>query len=242
MKKVALTLSLLIMVTAVFVLSGCSVEPYEVEWYFEYYKLDGETYHVGFNDYDHFGSIVSDAVTLSFAEDKTFTFKSYDGTVYEGTYKYKNRRGDTEVTLFFFDGRRASGTCARYMFDGVWYKAIFEIFGVTYYFDGDEYSFDLDSRLASVADEVYSFSGRNELSYRELIKAEVMQVNGHNIVVTDYDIYPLADESYWCYTYNENKELKQSVLVEGKCIARIEKNGKRIAIYYPENEQTETEN
>lgn len=243
MKRIALILSLFIMLSAVFVFSGCGVfAPFTVDWIFKYYKIDGEVHHVGFDYYDHFNSILPDSVTISFAEDNTFTFKSYDGVEYYGTYKYTKWNNVCDIALTFSDGSEGSGMCKRLAFDGIWYEATFEIFGVTYYFDGTESYRDFDWSLNSVINTVYNFGKSDYKSDKDLYKAEVELRDGSYFVITEEEEYPLTDASYFCYIISDNKELKPSALLEGRCILRMSEYDTRIAIYYFENREFELKN
>ena len=59
-----------------------------------------------------------------------------DKKEYTGTYTYKSGRKESSVALTFSDGTKGNGTCAQYMFDGVWYEGTLQVFGKEYYFAG----------------------------------------------------------------------------------------------------------
>ena len=241
MKKIIILLCSVVLLLFSVPFSGCGrVNPYEIEWHLESYDVIGENYYrfVGFDYYNHFGSVLSDCAKISFKNDGSFYFTDKDGAEYDGTYKSKKELYDTTVTLMFSDGREAVGSYDKFEYNGAKYEAYFEIFGVNYYFDDRERNFncdDLDRRLKNLADAIYTFAtdGRMEAEhypyYENLKRAEIGKVGDKFVVITPYSSYLLDSYNFWCYGVN-GERIEKSELKEGGCIIRTGYNN--LAIYY----------
>ncbi len=133
-KLLTISLTLILLFGLCLCLTGCSVEPYHLDaWYLESYADEnGETHSVGYDTIKQ-DILYSDDITIQYFEDGTFIFKEFDKE-HTGTYTYKNGRKETSISLTFSDGTKGNGTCAKYMFDGVWYEGTLQVFGKKYTF------------------------------------------------------------------------------------------------------------
>ena len=140
MKKIkklsTILLALILIFGACLFLTGCGFEPYSLDtWYLESYSDEnGEKYDVGYDTIKQ-EILYSDDITIRYFEDGTFVFKEFNKE-YTGTYTYKIDKKETIVSLTFSDGMKGNGTCAKYMFDGVWYEGTLQAFGKEYSFTG----------------------------------------------------------------------------------------------------------
>ena len=135
-KSLTILLTLILIFGACLLLTGCGIEPYSLDtWYLESYSDEnGERHDV---EYDTVKQeiLYSDDITIRYFEDGTFVFKEFNKK-YTGTYTYKTDKKETFVSLTFSDGAKGKGTCAKYMFDGVWYEGTLQAFGKEYFFTG----------------------------------------------------------------------------------------------------------
>ena len=243
MKKTLISLCSAIFILLAVAFSGCGTpSPHEIEWFLSDYYLSEEFYYhtVGFDQYDHFGSVFSNCAQISFKGDGSFYFKDKDGKEYEGTYKSKRSGYDTEVTLTFPDGSKAEGYYWDYGNDGIKYSARFEISGINYYFDDKERSFDADSLnrcLKNLTGAICTFAadGRMEIEhypyYENLKRGVIGKVGEKFVAVAGNTVILLDNTEYWCYSVN-GEGIEKGRLKEGGCVIRAG-NG-RIAIYYVE--------
>lgn len=247
MKRIIIAFCSVMLISLSLTFAGCgTVQPYEIEWHLSAYCIDGEYYDhcVGFNYYNHFDSVFSDCARISFNDDGSFYFKDREGVQYNGTYKSKKGRYDTEVTLTFPDGSEAEGSYSKYDFADYTYEALFEIFGVKYYFNDKERDFDaddLETCLTNVAGAICTFAADGKMSiahypyYENLKKAVIGKVSGSYVAVTGNNVYLLDSANYWCYSVDSEK-IKSCELKEGECIIRT--GYESFAVYYPvTNEQ-----
>ncbi len=254
MKKTSAIIVLVLVIALSFTLSGCAVNPYEIEWYLEYYIVDGEWYYPEFHDYDHFHSAIPGRVMISFDENNKFYFRDYHATEYSGTYTFKYGFGDTEVSLTFSDNSKVTGSCmeCHWGYGGIWYAAEFEILGVSYHFihtGVEDTEFQEESyykeiygeyltNVAKSASDFYKTNGNSSFDegpkwYRDYENAIIEKVDDGYQAVIGSRKFSLSEYKFWCYFFNE-EELKPAELQEGSCIARYD--GGSIAIYYPEEE------
>lgn len=135
-KSLTILLTLILIFGACLLLTGCGIEPYCLDtWYLEAYSDEnGEKYDVGYDAIKQ-EILYSDDITIRYFEDGTFVFKEFNKE-YTGTYTYKIDKKETTVSLTFSDGMKGNGTCAKYMFDGVWYEGTLQAFGKEYTFSG----------------------------------------------------------------------------------------------------------
>lgn len=135
-KSLTILLALILILGACLFLTGCGFEPYSLDtWYLESYSDEnGEKYDVGYDAIKQ-EILYSDDITIRYFEDGTFVFKEFNKE-YTGTYTYKIDKKETTVSLTFSDGMKGNGTCAKYMFDGVWYEGTLQAFGKEYFFTG----------------------------------------------------------------------------------------------------------
>lgn len=236
MKKIGSIICLIIIIASTaFIFAGCKVDPVKVEWLLSYYEIDGKKIGVGFNDYDHFNSVMPDSSTISFDEDGNFYFKSIDDTEYTGTYKSRNTLKHTKVFLTFADGSKVTGYCSSSHLDATTCEAEFRICEVLYHFREYNYTNTLDYYLSKVAQAVnaFAYSGKNDGNnyYQDFQNGTVEKVGNNYFVLTNDDTFPLEETNYRCYTFN-SEELKQGEIQQGECIVRT--NGEQWAIYYPE--------
>lgn len=144
MKKIVSGLLIAVILCACLSLAGCSVDPYYLScWYLVgYTDENGDGHQIGCDTIAQ-TRLYSDDITIRYFEDKTFLFTEF-GTEYTGTYTYKKRKGETHVSLTFSDGAKGKGTCAKYMFDGVWYVGTLDAFGKSYSFSEEWEEYYLD--------------------------------------------------------------------------------------------------
>ena len=243
MKKAIISLCSVILIFLSITFAGCtSVQLYEVEWHFVSYEIIGDNYihYVGFDNFDHFGSTVSECAQISFKEDGSFSFTDMDGVEYSGTYKSKKNEYDTDVTLTFADGSEAAGWYAKYDFADYTYEAQFEIFGVKYCFGDTELKFyeeNLEKCLSTLADAICTFATDGKMGvqhypyYENLKKAVIGKVGDKVIAVTENKSYLLSDAKFWCYNV-DGEGIESCELKEGECVIRIGYDC--FAIYYPQ--------
>ena len=246
MKKIIILLCSVVLILLCIPFTGCGTPRiYEIEWYFDNYLAEGNYYRgVGFDYYDHFGSLFSDCAEISFKDDGGFYFKDVDGEEYEGTYKCKKGIYDTAVTLIFPDGSKAEGYYWNYDADDIKYSLHFEISGTSYNFDDKKRSFDADSlcrclKKLTAAICTFAADGRMEIEdypyYENLKKAVIGKVGDSFVAVAGGNSYLFDNSKYWCYNFNSQK-IEKSELKEGECIIRAFRGyNDFIAVYYPES-------
>lgn len=203
-KTLAVLLTLILLLGLCLCLTGCSVDPYALDiWYLTGYTDENEEIHnVGYNTIKQ-EILYSDDITIQYFEDGTFIFKEFDKE-YTGTYTYKSGRKESSVALTFSDGTKGNGTCAKYMFDGVWYVGTLQVFG-------KEYSFAEDCREENMSeryDSPYTHVGE---SITEMLKSGKTEIYGfyHS---SSYTLYQgeieLRGEEYWFVPNNLEKAEK----------------------------------
>ena len=239
MKKIIILLCSIFCILLSVGFAGCgTARPYKIEWYLSSYFIEGETYRsyrsVGFDIYDHFGSLYSDSAQISFYDDGSFYFKDKDGAEYGGTYKAQKGRYSADIVLTFPDGSEYLGSYSK--IDR--YSAHFEISGVNYYFDDKERSFNKDDKdkcLKNLAAAIctYAEGGKMEIEYypyyENLTRAKIGKVGDKFVAVTGNNAYLLDNYGYWCYTVNR-EGIAEEDLKEGDCILRTGYGN--LAIYY----------
>lgn len=239
MKKIknllTILLPLILIFSACLSLTGCSVEPYYLDiWYLEFYSDEnGETHNVGYDTIKQ-EILYSDDITIQYFEDGTFIFKEFNKE-YTGTYTYKNGKNKTSVALTFSDGTEGNGTCAKYMFDGVWYGGTLQAFEKEYTFAERWKEEDLSKRF----DFPYTHVGKSIVETLKNGKTEMYDYYHDQ----SYPLYKgqieLRDEEYFfvpsdlkgeeknlsqayaLYTYevaeDDSVQRGDNVLREGKC-------------------------
>ena len=243
MKKAAILLCALILVLISATFSGCGApRPHEIKWYLYHYYIDGEYYHnyVGFDDYNHFNAVYSDRAEISFKKDGSFYFKDIEGTEFEGTYKSKKRRYQTEVTLNFPDGSTAYGEYYKFDRNDTEYQISFHIYGVSYYFDNTERKFfeeDYLRCLKNLSSAIYTYANNGRMEpehypyFDNLKRAQIGRIGESFVAVAGANAYAFDRYNYWCYTVN-GESIDKCEIREGDCIIRTTHGG--FAIYYPE--------
>lgn len=252
-KTLAVLLTLILLLGLCLCLTGCSVDPYALDiWYLTGYTDENEEFHnVGYNTIKQ-EILYSDDITIQYFEDGTFIFKEFDKE-YTGTYTYKSGRKESSVALTFSDGTKGNGTCAEYMFDGVWYEGTLQVFGKEYYFAEDWIEEDMSERY----DSPYTHVGE---SITEMLKSGKTEIRDH-YHSSSYTLYKgeieLRGEEYWfvpnnlkkaennlsqayelyTYEFTEDGSVQRgdNLLREGKCF--INYNAYRVRL---DSEYTET--
>ncbi len=142
-KKLRLFLLLLGLVACVLVLSGCACIPYQHEWKISTYTktdtylggVQKETEYSYGPDYENpFGGIVDESVPLTFREDGTVSFTTWDGEALEGTYTYEADNYLTTFQITFAGGETASGSCEKDLYNRYLELSFRD---VTYQFNGN---------------------------------------------------------------------------------------------------------
>ena len=208
-KLLTILLTLILIFSACMFLTGCNIEPYSLDtWYLESYSDENGKKH--YVDYDTIKQeiLYSDDITIQYFEDGTFIFKEFDKK-YTGTYSYKYGKKETSVSLTFSDGIKGNGTCAKYMFDGVWYEGTLQVFGKEYTFTEKWREENISERF----DFPYTHVGK---SIAEMLKNGKTEM--HDFYhCKSYTLYKgqieLRNEEYFFIPYNLNggeKNLSQA--------------------------------
>ena len=204
MKRLLTTLLVvLLMIGICLCFAGCGVDPYYLDtWYLvSYADENGNSNGVGYDDITA-THLYSDDITIQYFEDKTFIFKEFDKE-YKGTYTYKNGRKETSVSLTFSDGTKGKGTCAKYMFDGVWYVGMLEAFGKEYNFSEEwEERYNRDTRS-------YTQVGENILYMLKKGETKNSYFSGYTTLYKG--VVELRGEEYWFVPCNVDDIKEQNL-------------------------------
>lgn len=114
---------IILLVFSCITVSGCNFSPTEIEkWYIRDIIENGKSYSSGMEDYYNGILLSSDYMTFAFKTDGTVTVTYISGDEQSGTFIENKKSKDTDITVNLQDGTVFTGSCGKYMFDGVWYE------------------------------------------------------------------------------------------------------------------------
>ncbi len=232
--KMRVALSVLwitISLSAVWLLfTGCRVDPYYLEtWYLDWYTdADGIARSVGYDPISQ-TNLSPETITIQYREDKTFLFKEFDQE-YTGTYSYVRNtdRAKTWLNLTFSDGSKGEATCARYMFDSVWFEGTLQAFGREYKFTEDADVWGAEDSIEQVGKCIYEALKYNrtvtDRGYGRFYRGRVTLCDGEYWFVPDNSesvSETNLSQAYELYTYEVDEsfaaERGDNLLREGRC-------------------------
>ncbi len=235
---VSILFSVLILSVVCLLFVGCRVDPYYLEtWYLDSYTdSDGITRSAGYDAVSQ-TNLSPEAITIQYFEDGTFLFKEFDRE-YTGTYSYVRNTdcAKTWLSLVFSDGSKGEATCARYMFDGVWFVGTLQAFGKEYTFTEDADVWEPDDSVEQVGKNIYEALKYNrtmtDRGYGRFYKGCVMLRDGAYWFVPDNservseENLSQANASLYTYELDESYTASRgdNTLREGRCFFAFDKH------------------
>lgn len=233
-KQLILILPLIIIsVFSCFALSSCSYSPTEIEqWYLESIVENDKHYNAISEECYKDELLSTDYLIFKFEKNGNFTLTHINGNVETGTFTEKRRGKASEITVNLDNGVTLTGSCGKFMFDGVWYDFYLSDGDTTYNLTESNESPKSNQRAMFLKD---AFPEIAELTVDEIIKINLSDfeltnkkfiekfLNGYktaNFLKETYFGYPNYYSEYYSYqvtVFTQTSSYTLSMRVRSDC-------------------------